>query len=443
LPCIPQNISNATTVGPLVSMKESEDDDAASLGALVFFLVVAIYAIAVVVTCSCFIKDKMLLVTPKTEEGGEEGEEAEEDSKDEEEDDESVDEPTTCKERITRLCRKCRKWRKSFTISPKMKDRIKHLFKQLLGSTARLVVLGIFVMSAIGILVLWDVAVARPDAGNSSMNRRAQMRASDNVETPASDPVDRNATGSSTNSSTLVPNFLGGLNRRVQSEDNATTMAPPTMAPPTMAPPTMATEGSGVDNGGVENKIECFAWCAGLEEENMEKRCKIPGCTRCSTCQLDRCAYWCLDVYPSPEDRCTSLACVGCPECDLRPCGEDETTTAAPTPPPRVERLHSETPLASLPEEYISVTWCSLGPWASIAVGVVAFSFHVLACSLAGEWASRYEGQAEDRALEDPNSPEVQASMPRPGFTPANMFKREPQPAPSRLGQNNVRIFNI
>jgi hypothetical protein len=175
----------------------------------------------------------------------------------------------------------------------------------------------------------------------------------------------------------------------------------------------------------------------------VDKRCKIPGCTRCSVCNLENCADWCLDVYPNAVDRCSSLACVNCPECELRPCGEDDSTTAAPTPPSRVPRVESETPLASLPEEYISVTWCSLGPWASIAVGTLVFSFHVLACSLAGDWAGRFEGKSED-SLEDPNSSsEVQAGMPRPGFSPANMIKREPQPAPSRLGPNNIRVFNI
>eukprot|EP00746_Dinoflagellata_sp_MGD_P077589 gnl/MRDRNA2_/MRDRNA2_31112_c0_seq1.p1 gnl/MRDRNA2_/MRDRNA2_31112_c0~~gnl/MRDRNA2_/MRDRNA2_31112_c0_seq1.p1 ORF type:complete len:722 (+),score=126.57 gnl/MRDRNA2_/MRDRNA2_31112_c0_seq1:93-2258(+) len=445
LPCIPQNIS--TTLAPLVLSTQSEEEDAASLGAAFFFLVVAVYAIAVVVTCSCFVQDPSLLVTPKKEEGEEDEE------MDAQVEENAADEPPPRPRMAVRVGQ-------AVSLSPKTKDRIRLFLKQLLGSTARLLCLGVFVMSAIGILVLWDVVVAKPESRKSSSNSLAAAPA------PAPDsggprPMSAPTPSNSRNSSSFVSDLLGGpngnrrlhelnvstvdvfdlldLNRRLQ-EDGTTTDASTTEKATTMAPPTTGGPSQEVE---VENKDECYAWCADVKEDNVEKRCKIPGCTRCSICNLENCASWCLDVYPNAVDRCSSLACVNCPECELRPCGEDLTTTAAPTPPPRVERVESETPLASLPEEYIAVTWCSLGPWASIAVGTFIFSFHVLACSLAGDWASRFEGKSEDENLEDPNSADAQARMPRPGFSPASMLKREPQPAPSRLGPNNIRIFNI
>lgn len=443
LPCIPRNVTKTVAQ---VSMSKVSEDDGASLGAAMFFLIVAIYAIAVVITCSIFVKDRMLMVAPRKAEGEEEeGEDVEGDERVEQE---SYEEGPP-KPRMVRLKNWCVK---KFTLSPQSKERIKHLLKQFLGSTARLLCLGAFVMSAIGILVLWDVVVAKPESRTTTLNpnrrtttlnpnRRVQARdfsVIDSIDFLDLDRIfldqDRRLQDEEEDPETLEE-FVDILNR------TKTTEGPSTTGDTTMAPPTTAALGAAAEE--VENKIECFSWCADIDEPDLGKRCTIPGCTRCSICPLENCADWCLDVYPNMAQRCDSLACVNCPECELKPCGEDETTTAGPTPPARVARAPSETPFASLPEEYISVTWCKLGPWAAIAVGALVFSFHVLACSLAGEWSSRFEGQTEDDSLEDPNSAEVQARMPKPGFSSSNMLKREPQPAPARLGPNNVRVFNI
>lgn len=470
VPCIPVNMT-MTTLAPVI--QSAEDDCAASIGAAVFFGIVGIYALVVMITCSCVVKDKHLLVAPRApedeegegveqgtpdtaaKEGGAEGGEGEDS-----EDSVDVDELPRWR-RVTYRCDKgCRRCaRRCARGNKKGMERIKPFLKQMLGSSVRLMLVGVFVFSALGILVLWDVVVARPTYYcNTTTQAPPASRG-----TAKDSPAISNRSATNYNITNPWMDQMYGSNRRVQAQDETSEVTtPPPLITTTMAGPRVAMTEAQTNaalapavgeagwrypdndtDGGKANREECFDWCYDVKDFDMEQRCKIPGCTRCAECKLDQCADWCLDVYPTLDVRCASLACVNCPECELKPCGEDETTKAPPTPPPRVKRLPSETPLASLPEEYISVTWCGLGPWAALAIGTLAFSCHVLACSLAGEWASRYEGKSEEEALEDPNSLEAQARMPKPGFSPANMIKREAQPAPARVTNNNIRVFNI